>query len=159
MPIQVGAAAPDATVFVRPKEPVRLRDLITGPTVLLFYPLAFTSVCTAEMCTVAEDFPAYEGLGAQVFAISVDSPNVAVRFAAACNASYPFLSDFNREATEAFDVMRPELDGLHRVSERAAFVVDGTGTVHYSWVGEHPGVMPPFSEIQDVLRTLRGDSA
>jgi glutaredoxin-dependent peroxiredoxin len=154
MPVKSGAAAPDATVFIAPKQPVRLHDLIDAPTLLLFFPLAFTSVCTKELCTVAEDFTSYSELGAKVYAISVDSPNVNAKFAAACNATYPFLSDFNREAATAFGVLRPELNGLRHVSERAAFIVDAQYVVRYAWVGEHPGVMPDFDAIRQALRTL-----
>jgi glutaredoxin-dependent peroxiredoxin len=154
MAIVTGAAAPDATVFLAPKQPVRLHELFTGPAVLLFYPLAFTSVCTEELCTVAEDFSSYRDLGADVYGISVDSPYVNAQFAAACGADFPLLSDFNREAARAYDVLRPELNGLHGVSERAAFVVDAGRTVRYAWVGEHPGVMPAFDEIRDALRRL-----
>jgi glutaredoxin-dependent peroxiredoxin len=155
MRLEAGARAPDATVFLAPKEAVRLHDLFDGPTVLLFYPLAFTSVCTAELCTVTEDYSSYNALGAKVYGISVDSPYVNARFAEACGAGFPLLSDFNREATEAFGVLRAELNGLQRVSERAVFVIDGSGFVRYAWVGEHPGVMPRFDEILAALQAMQ----
>src|SRR5688572_746204 len=124
MALQPGTQAPDAVVFRGPREPVHLHDYKGPPIVLLFFPLAFSGVCTREMCTVADDFSAWRDLGAQVLGISVDSPYVNVRFAAACNASFPILSDFNKEATVKYGVYREEMDGLRGVSERAAFVID-----------------------------------
>ena len=155
MALKVGDRAPDATVFPKPREPVNLREFAGAPAVLLFFPLAFSGVCTKEICTVAEDYGAYEKLGARVIGISVDSPYVNVKFAEACNASFPIVSDFNREATNAYDVYRPDLGGLQGVSERAAFVIGKDGRVAYAWVGEHPGVFPPLQEIKEaVARSL-----
>ena len=123
MALKVGDRAPDATVFPRPKEPRRLLEYNQRPLVLLFFPLAFSGVCTKELCTVAEDYSAYQNLGAEVIGISIDSPYVNVKFAEACGAQFPIVSDFNKEATRAYDVMRSDLSGLHEVSERAAFVM------------------------------------
>jgi len=81
----------------------------------------------------------------------VDSPYVNRKFAEDCGAPFPILSDFNREATDAYGVRR-ELGGLEGVSERAAFVVDPAGIVRYVWVGEHPGVFPPLEEIREAAR-------
>jgi len=155
MPLQVGDTAPDATVFPEPRQPARLRELMDGTSLLLFYPLAFSSVCTEEMCTLAEDHSAWTDLGVRIFGISVDSPQVNRRFAAECGAQFPLLSDFNREASTAFGVLRDEVDGLRAVSGRAAFIVDDSGTVRYAWVGEHPGKMPPFDEIRETLQLLK----
>lgn len=150
---QVGDTAPDATVFVRPREPVQLRAYHQDqPLVLLFFPLAFSGVCTKEVCTVAEDYSAWENLGARVVGISVDSPYVNQKFMEACNAKFPIVSDFNREATIAYDVVRPDLGGLKDVSERAAFVIGRDGVIKYAWVGEHPGVFPPLEEIKEAVK-------
>ncbi|MGH7506334.1 MAG: redoxin domain-containing protein, partial [Longimicrobiales bacterium] len=149
MPLEVGAEAPDATLFVEPREPVSLKQLQGGdPLVLLFFPLAFSSVCTEEMCAVADDYDAYRDLGAKLAAISVDSPYTNVKFAEACSVPFPILSDFNKEAIRAYGVMRENLGGLKGVSERAVFVIDGDGRIAYAWQGEHPGVMPPFDAVK-----------
>lgn len=142
-------------MFFKPREPVRLNDYRGRSVVLLFFPLAFSGVCTQEMCAVAEDYTEYQKLGAEVLGISIDSPYVNQKFAESCNAKFPILSDFNKEATRAYDVLRPDLGGLKGVSERAAFVVDQAGTIRYAWVGEHPGVMPPLEEIKSVVGALR----
>jgi peroxiredoxin len=101
---------------------------------------------------VAEDYSAYEDLGAQVIGLSVDSPYVNVKFAEACNAKFPIASDFNREATEAYDVVRADLGGLKRVSERAAFVIGRDGRIVYAWVGLDPDVFPPLDQIKDAVK-------
>src|SRR5262245_4204003 len=133
MALKVGDRAPDATVFPKPKEPMQLSQYRDKPVVLLFFPLAFSGVCTKEMCTVAEDYSAWTELGAQVIGISVDSPWVNQKFAEACNATFPIVSDFNKEAATAYGVMREDLGGLKGVSERAAFVIDRSGRISYAW--------------------------
>lgn len=151
--LQVGEIAPDFSLFRQPKEPpLRLADYIGRPLVILFFPLAFSSTCTEEICGVAEDYGVYESLGAQVFGISVDSPWVNQRFAEACNAPFPVLSDFNREASAAYGVLRDELYGLKGVSNRAAFVVGIDGRIAFAWVAENPGILPPFRRIKEAVR-------
>lgn len=155
MPLQIGDRAPDFTLPARPKETVSLRDLIgSQPVVLLFFPLAYSSVCTAEICGVAEDYSAYRDLGANVVGISVDSPFVTQKFAEDCKAPFPILSDFNKEVIERYGVLREELAGLRGVSNRAAFVVDRDGVIAYAWMSENPADMPPFDEIKEALRKL-----
>jgi peroxiredoxin len=154
MALRVGERAPDATVFPRPREPVQLSQYTGKPVILLFFPLAFSGVCTKEMCTVAEDYSAYQELGAEVIGISIDSPWVNQKFAEACNATFPIVSDFNKEATIAYDVLREDLGGLKGVSERAAFVIDKNGRIAYAWVGENPGVFPPLEDIKAAVRAL-----
>lgn len=153
MAIKVGERAPDFTLQVRPNEKVSLGNYLgEGAVVLLFFPLAYSGVCTTEMCSVAEDYSSYRELGAQVLGISVDSPFVNQKFAEDCKAPFPILSDFNKEAVEAYGVLREDLIGLKGVSNRAAFVVDKGGQVVYAWVTENPHDMPPFEEIKAALR-------
>lgn len=154
--IPAGSRAPDATVFLAPKQPVRLAELFAGTrTVLLFFPLAFSSTCTEEICNVAENLGVYSALGAKVYGISVDSPYVNAKFAESTGATFPILSDFNREAMTAFDVVR-SVNGLEGVSERAVFIIKD-GIVTYAWVGEHPGIMPSFEEVQRALKSFDGE--
>lgn len=150
--VQAGAPAPDAGIFSAPKQPARLSDYYgNGPVVLLFIPLAFSSTCTREVCVMGEDYSVYRDLGAEVLGISVDSPYTNAAFAASCNAGFPILSDWHREASVAFGVLRPDLNGLKHVSERAAFVIDAAGTIVYAWQGEHPGVLPDFAAIRSAV--------
>lgn len=153
MALAVGDRAPDAQLFKPPREAVRLHDFTDRPMVLMFFPLAFSGVCTKEMCAIAEDYSAYEGLGADVVGISVDSPYTNQKFAESVGAKFPILSDFNREATTAYGILR-DLGDLRNVSERAAFVIDRDRTIRYAWVGEHPGVFPPLDEIKAAAAKL-----
>jgi peroxiredoxin len=155
--IQAGQPAPEGVrVFTKPGEVKTLKELRgDGPAVLLFFPLAFSGVCTKEMCSIADDFAPWADLGASVIALSVDSPFTNVKFAESTNAQFPIVSDFNREAMTAFDVERDDLLGMHGVSERAAFVIDRDGMIQYAWVGENPGVFPPMEEIRAAVRELK----
>jgi peroxiredoxin len=153
--LKQGAPAPDVSLAVRPREWVSIHDLRDGmPAVLLFFPLAFSGTCTDEICTMAENYARFEDLGARVFGISIDSPYVNARFARETGATFPILSDFNKEATHAYDVYRQDLGGLRGVSERAVFVIDAGGTIAWTWQGEHPGVMPPFDQIEAAVREV-----
>ena len=157
MPLKQGDAAPDVTLPSHAGERVSLAGLWSrGPLVVLFFPLAFTSTCTEQLCTVGSDLASYRELRAQPVAISVDSPFTLARFRAECGADYPFLSDFNREASEAFGVVReaPLGPGLRGASDRAAFVVDRDGRVAYAWHSTNHSLLPPFEEIKDALKTL-----
>jgi peroxiredoxin len=159
MPLKKGDSAPDVTLPSSTGQQVALSSLWTArPLVVLFFPLAFTSTCTQELCTVGDDLPAYSDLGGQVVAISVDSPFVLDRFRKETGAEYPFLSDFNRRASEGFGVVRqgPVGPGLLGASDRAAFVVDTDGRIAYVWHDTNPSLLPPFDEIKDALRMLSG---
>ncbi len=111
--------------------------------VLLFFPLAFSGVCTEELCRVAEDWSRWEELGASVLGISVDSPFVNRRFAEETKVPFPLLSDFNKDASSAYGVLYPDYFGLQGVSKRSAFVVDRDGKIGYAWVSEDADVLPP----------------
>jgi glutaredoxin-dependent peroxiredoxin len=155
MPLSVGARAPEVTLPSHDLEQISLSQLRgDGRVLLLFFPLAFTSTCTEELCTMGDDLASYRELDAQVAAVSVDSPWALSRFRTECGAEFPFLSDFNREATEAFGVMRegPLGPGLQGLSDRAAFVIDREGTITYAWHSPNPGILPPFDEIKQALR-------
>ena len=153
--LAVGELAPDATVFRKPREPMQLLESRGQPIVLLFFPLAFSGTCTKEMCTMAEDYSEYRDLGAEVLGISVDSPWVNEKFAEACKATFPIVSDFNKEATLAYDVMREDLGGLKQVSERAVFVIGKDGLIAYTWMGENPSVFPDFPAIREAVDRVK----
>lgn len=153
--VPVGADAPDFSLSPAPgAPPVQLSGLRGGPVVVLFFPLAFSSVCTEEMCAVAESWPRWEKLGADVLAISVDSPFVTRKFAEETGAPFPILSDFNKDAASAYGVLYPEFFGMLGVAKRAAFVVDAEGVVAYAWVSEDADELPPFEEVRKVVAEL-----
>ncbi|MBL8604751.1 MAG: peroxiredoxin [Myxococcales bacterium] len=152
MSATVGTPAPDFKLPSTPGEFVTLSELKGKSVVLLFYPAAFTSVCTKEMCAVGEDFSAYESLNATVLAISVDMPWAAQKFKAETGAPFAFLSDFNKEVIAAYGVVRHGFAfGLRDVAERAVFVIDAEGTIRYRWVGENPGIFPDLGAVKAAL--------
>jgi glutaredoxin-dependent peroxiredoxin len=154
MGLNVGDRAPDVTLPSHEGEQVSLASLWSeGPLAVLFFPLAFTSTCTEELCSVRDDITAYTGTGARVAAISVDSPYVLKRFRDEIGADYLFLSDFNREASRAFGVLRetPVGPGLLNASDRAVFVVGADGVIRYAWHETRPWLLPPFDEIKQAL--------
>ncbi|HKP74403.1 MAG TPA: redoxin domain-containing protein [Longimicrobiaceae bacterium] len=154
MGLKAGDRAPEVTLPSHENQQVPLSSLWQdGPAVLLFFPLAFSSTCTEELCTVRDDIGSYAGLNANVAAISVDSPYVLKRFREDVGADYAFLSDFNRRASEAFGVLRtaPVGPGLLNASDRAAFVIGQDGVIRYAWHETNPSLLPPFDEIKAAL--------
>jgi len=121
-------------------------------TVLLFYPLSFTSVCTDELCSVSSGMDAYTALDADVWGISVDSPFTQEAFAAQSGISIPLLSDFNKDVAAAYDVLYEDLLGFKGVAKRSAFVIDADGIIQFSWSSEDPKQLPDFEAIQNALK-------
>lgn len=161
MSISVGASAPEFSLVHRIGEaPVTLSALRReGPVVVLFFPLAFSSVCTDEVCALQERWVASEGLPARVVGISVDSPFVQARFAEATGATFPLLSDFNRDACTAFGVRNDDFFGMRGVANRSAFVIDADGVVQWAWVSDDAGVLPDFGAIEAAVRALSSKAA
>lgn len=156
MSAQVGQKAPDFTLYDTDKNKVSLADLKGSNVVVLFFPLAFTGVCTAELCNVRDNIAAYNNTNAKVFGVSVDSLFSLGKFKAEQNLNFPLLSDFNKDASKAFGVLYetfPVLE-MQGVSKRAAFVIDKEGTVQYAEVCPTPGDLPNFAAIQQVLAGL-----
>jgi peroxiredoxin len=155
MPLQPGQRAPDFALTLEPGEaPLRLDDYRgEKPVVLLFFPLAFSSVCTSEMEWMTREYPRWRDLEAEVIGISVDSAFVNRRFAQDLKAQFPIVSDFNKEAVTSYEVRNDDYFGMRGVSNRAAFVVDRRGVIAYSWMSEDPSVLPPFDEIEQAIRS------
>jgi peroxiredoxin len=154
MGLEPGDRAPDVVLPSADNELVSLGALWKEqPLVVLFFPLAFTSTCTQEMCTVRDDIQGYTGLNGRVAAISVDAPFVLKKFRDELGADYLFLSDFNREASRGFGVLRtaPVGPGLLNAADRAVFVVGTDGTVKWAWHETNPGLLPPFGQIKAAL--------
>ncbi|HSM05986.1 MAG TPA: redoxin domain-containing protein [Longimicrobiales bacterium] len=156
MPPTVGEPAPDFSLPAGPGPDRVTLSAFRGerPVVLFFYPLAFSGVCTDELCAVGERAGAWGELDAQVLALSVDSPFVTRRFAGELGADFPLLSDFNREATTAYDVVYDDFFGLKGVAKRAVFVVDRDGILRYVWVTEDADVLPDLDAVRSVLEQL-----
>ncbi len=155
MPLPLGAPAPEFELPVVPTaDPLRLADYKGDRiVVLMFFPLAFSSTCTAQMCTVADNYSAWQDLDADVIGISIDSPWTNQKFAEECGAPFPIASDFNKDVSAAYDALYDDLMGLKGVTRRIVYVVDRAGTITYAWEGEHAGVMPPLDEIMAAVET------
>jgi peroxiredoxin len=159
MAINVGDKAPDFILKTKTAEglkDVKLSDNFgKRNTMLLFFPLAFTGVCTKEMCEVSAGLNGYLGLNAAVYGISVDSPFSQEAWAKAEKINVPLLSDFNKEACQKYGTLLPDLIGFKSVSSRAAFVVDKTGTVRYAEVLPDVKMLPNFEAVRKTLTELK----
>lgn len=154
MAISVGDKAPNFTLPSSENEQVSLESFRGQPVVVLFFPLAFTGICTAEMCTMRDHMAQYQGLSAQVIGISVDSPFTLAKFKAEEDLNFPLLSDFNKTAAESYGVLYESYFGLKGVAKRSAFVLDAEGTVAYAEVLEDAGNQPNYHALQQTLRQL-----
>ena len=155
MSLAVGQPAPAFTLYSSDKQPVSLADQRGHPVVLLFFPLAFTSVCTAELCGVRDDIARYQALNAQVFAISVDSPQTLARFKEDQHLNFTLLSDFNKEAATAYGSIYDNfVMGMRGVAKRSAFVIDAQGIVRYAEVLENAGEQPNLDAVKRTLASL-----
>jgi peroxiredoxin len=156
MSIQVGQQAPDFTLFDSDKNKVTLSSLSGSPVVILFFPLAFTGVCTKELCSVRDNIAAYNQTNAKVIGISVDSLFTLAKFKEDQQLNFTLLSDFNRSAVSSYGVLYDVFPAfeMEKVSKRAAFVVDAQGIVRYAEVCATPGDLPNFAAIQETLAGL-----
>jgi glutaredoxin-dependent peroxiredoxin len=152
MSIAIGQTAPDFTLFNSEKQPITLSSLRGKQVVLLFFPLAFTGVCTTELCSMRDDIASYNGLNAVVFGISVDSLFTLDKFKAEQNLNFDLLSDFNAETSKAYGSCYDEFVlGMKNVSKRSAFVVDTEGNIKYAEVLESAGDIPNFDAVKTAL--------
>ncbi|HNQ88492.1 MAG TPA: redoxin domain-containing protein [Verrucomicrobiota bacterium] len=155
MPIPVGTTAPDFALKSKTAEgivDVRLGDNRgKRNTVLLFFPLAFTGVCTQELCAISAGLNAYAGLNADVIAVSVDSPFAQEAWAQKEGIRVRLASDLNKTVARDYGVLLPDLLGLGSTAARAAFVIDKNGIVRYSEQTPTPKDLPNFAAIQASL--------
>ena len=156
MSIQVGSPAPDFTLYDSEKNKVSLSSFRGTPVVILFFPAAFTGVCTKELCSVRDNLAVYNSSKATVLGISVDSLFTLAKFKEEQQLNFPLLSDFNRDASSAFDVLYDVFPAfeMQRVSKRAAFVIDADGNIQYAETCATPGDLPDFIAIQATLASF-----
>ena len=158
MPLAVGTTAPDFTLKSKTAEglkDVKLSDNFgSKATVLLFFPLAFTGVCTQEMCDITSGLGQYADLGAEVIGISVDSPFAQEAWAKKENIGITLVSDLNKTTTTAYDVVFPGLAGIGDTSARAAFVIDKDGVIQYAESTPTPKDLPNFDAVKEALGKL-----
>ncbi len=159
MPIPVGSQAPDFCLKSKQASgvvDVRLSDYRgKRNVVLLFFPLAFTGVCTREMCDVSAGLNAYKALNAEVIGISVDSPFAQEAWAQKENITITLASDLNKTTAKAYGVLLDDLLGFGSTAARAAFVIDKNGVVQYSEQTPTPKDLPNFNAIKATLERLK----
>jgi glutaredoxin-dependent peroxiredoxin len=159
MAIPVGSKAPDFSLKSRKGgtvTDVKLADhLGKKNTVVLFFPLAFTGVCTTEMCDVTAGLTAYQGLNAEVIGVSVDSPFAQEAWAAKEKIGITLASDLNKKTSKDYGVLLDDLGGFGSTSARAAFVIDKNGVVQYSEQTPTPKDLPNFNAIRETLGKLK----
>ncbi len=150
-----GQKAPDFTLVNSDKKEVSLASFDNN-LIVLFFPLAFTSVCTAELCEMRDNIATYAGLNADVVAISVDSPFTLDKFKEEQHLPFDLLSDFNKEASAAYDSLYETFAfGMKGVSKRSAFVIDRNKTIQYAEVLDNAGEVPNFTAIQETLTKMK----
>ena len=155
MKIEIGQQAPNFTLYDSEKNKITLSDLKGQNVLLLFFPLAFTSTCTVELCSVRDNISFYNNVNAKVFGISVDSLQTLARFKQDQHLNFILLSDFNKEVSSMYGSLY-EMFGYNMkgVSKRSAFIIDSRGVVQYAEVLENAGAQPDFIAIQQVLSSL-----
>ncbi len=155
MSIQIGQPAPDFTLYNTEKNKISLSDYKGKNVVILFFPLAFSGVCTTEMCSMRDNMGVYNDLNAEIIGISIDSIFVLDRFKKEHNLDFTFLSDFNKTASRDYGCLYETFSfEMQGVSKRSAFVVDKEGVIRYAEVLESAGELPNFEAIKECLASL-----
>jgi peroxiredoxin len=156
MPLRIGDKAPDFSLYSSEKEMIHLHDYKSRNVVLLFFPLAFTSTCTKELCATRDDMDLYNQMDAEVLGISIDTPQSLNRYKQDLGLNFKLLSDFNKYVIRAYDVIYEEYSlGMRGVAKRAVFVIDGEGIIRHLEVLENAGHMPDLEAIKDSLKSLQ----
>ena len=156
MAAEVGSKAPDFTLVNQDREPVKLSDQIGKENIVLaFFPGAFSGVCTKEMCTLRDSMAQLNGLGAKVFGISTDTFFTLKAWGDQQKLGFPLLSDYNKEAIKAFDVVNPDMVGLKNIAKRSVIVLDKGGIVRYREVLDDARNEPDYAKLKDALGTLK----
>lgn len=159
MPITVGTKAPDFSL--KSKQTAGLVDVKLSSnfgkknTVLLFFPAAFTGVCTQEMCDITAGLNGYSGLNADIIAISIDTPFAQEAWAQKEKIKITLASDLNKEVIKKYDVVFPMLAGIGDTAARAAFVIDKAGVIQYSEQTPSPKELPNFDKVKEALGRLK----
>lgn len=155
MALNIGTPAPNFTLFNTEKQPISLQNLKGKNVLILFFPLAFTDVCTAELCSTQNDLTYYNNLNATVLGISVDSIFTLNQFKNQNNIQFDLLSDFNKTTAQQYEAYYPNfVFDMQGVARRAAFVVDSNGIIQYAEVLESAGNLPNFDAIKQTLEQL-----
>jgi peroxiredoxin len=154
MLLKIGDKAPEFTLKDSDGNDVSLSDYAGKPLVILFFPLAFTGVCTKELCIVRDNMIQYNSLGVDVIAISVDSFFTLAQFKQQQALNFKLLSDFNKTTAKAYGALYDEFFGMVGVAKRSAFIVDKNMTLSYCEILEKASDLPNFEAIRSTLTKL-----
>jgi len=154
MALEVLQQAPDFTLIDTDLKQIKKADYKNKNVVLLFFPLAFTSICTQEMCAARDDFDQYTALEAEVIGVSVDSPFVLKKFKEENNLNFTIASDFNRTVSRSFETLfTDDFMGMTEFSKRSAFILDKNGVLQYEEITDGKS-LPNFDKIKKILASL-----
>lgn len=155
MALALGTQAPDFKLFNSEKKEVSLSDFKGKTLIIHLFPAAFTGVCTAQMCSNRDDLSLYNGMGASVVGISVDSPFTLAVFKAKNELNFDLLSDFNKEFIKAYDMVQETFTlGMKQVAKRGVIVIDKTGVIRYTETTPTPGDQVNFEALKEALTKL-----
>ena len=154
MSIDVGNTAPDFTLVNQDRQKVTLSELRASPVVLAFFPAAFSSVCTKELCTFRDSLGKLADSGAKVFGISVDTFFTLKAYHDQQQLTFPLLSDFNKQTIRDYGVFNEDMIGLKGIAKRGVFVIDGAGIVRHREVLEDARNEPDYEKVFGVLAAL-----
>lgn len=150
--MKIGDTVEDFVIQDTNGNDVKLSDrLKDGKALILFFPLAFSDVCTDEMCHYRDNMKLYNSLNTNILAISVDSFFTLREFKRINNLQFPLASDFNKNVTKKFDVLYEDYYGMKGVAKRSAFVINQERVIEYAEILEDSGSMPDFKAIQRAL--------
>ncbi|MBM3897482.1 MAG: peroxiredoxin [Thaumarchaeota archaeon] len=154
--VEVGQKAPDFTLLDTERKQRKMSEFMGKKTVIAFFPGAFTSVCTRELCKFRDDLAKLQGMGAQIVAISVDSPFANKGFADAHKLNFAILSDYDRKVVMKYGLELNNFGGMqgYVAAKRSIFITDKDGTVKFRWVSDDPGVEPNYDEVSKALAAI-----
>jgi glutaredoxin-dependent peroxiredoxin len=156
MALKVGDKAPEFTMYDTDKKPRTLKEFSGKKLVLVFYPGAFTGVCTKEVCSFRDSIAAFNSMNAQVVAASTDSPFSNKTFVDYNKLTFPVLSDVTKEVSKQYTGLYDGFAGIpgYVTAKRSVFVLDTTGTVKYAWISENPGAEPNYDEVRTAVSSF-----
>ena len=154
MAVDVGSKAPDFTLTNQDRQPVKLSEQKGKPVVLAFFPAAFSSVCTKELCTFRDAMARLNSAKAQVYGVSVDTFFSLKAFQDAQGYNFPLLSDFNKQAIKDYGVFNEDMIGMKGIAKRAVFVIDKDGIVRHKEVLDDARNEPNYDQVFATLASL-----
>src|SRR5947208_17008374 len=154
MSADVGSKAPDFSLMSHERQPVALSSQRGHPVVLAFFPAAFSSVCTKELCTFRDSLARLNQAKAQVYGISVDTFFALKAFHDDQKLTFPLLSDFNKQAIRDYGVFNDDMIGLKGIAKRAVFVIDKDGVVRHREVLDDARNEPDYEKVFKALAAL-----